>query len=98
MMNPALVNQFHVKEYVKEGGNNPSFVGSGLFSSGMQFEPLDIKGYKELENLDEKRLTKRNKFMYQKTMLTEKIKDEEKMLLTKYGAKFGINSQDCKCF
>ena len=44
----------------------------------------------------DKRLAKENRLLNQKTMIEEKFKDEDKLLLEKYGARFGINPEECK--
>ena len=74
-------------------GNNCEISKNQLFQNEADNGRNSLRG---LEIIEERRAFKENKFMYQNALLTEKIIEDERMLLTKYGTKFGINTGYCK--
>ena len=47
-----------------------------------------MMGFRNME--ENRRFAKENRFLNQKSAIDEKFKDEDKLLLEKYGARFGI--------
>jgi hypothetical protein len=65
-------------------------------SSNLGGRNEDLSVERDLMGFQDKRLAKENRLLNQKTMIEEKFKDEDKLLLEKYGARFGINPEECK--
>jgi nicotinic acid phosphoribosyltransferase len=53
-------------------------------------------GFRNME--ENRRFAKENRFLNQKSAIDEKFKDEDKILLEKYGARFGITPDECSNF
>jgi hypothetical protein len=57
-------------------------------------EDRTVMGFRNLE--PDRKFAKENRFLNEKKQIEEKFKDEDKQLLEKYGARFGINPDECK--
>ena len=96
-MHSTFANPFHPKQIEREIIRNAEF----MHEFNKKILPFDVskaRSSNQLEMNEDRFSHKKNKFLYQNAVLQEKIRDEEKMLLSKYCTKFGLNVQECKIF
>jgi len=92
-MHSTFANPFYPKQVEKEIIRNAEFMNE-FTKKILPFDASKARSSNQLEMNDDKFSQKKNKFLYQNAVLQEKIRDEEKMLLSKYCTKFGLNMQE----
>lgn len=84
----------------KQDKKSQEALNQDLFKTQSNIAPEEISsdrtlmGFRNLE--PDKRFAKENRFLNEKKAIEEKFKDEDRQLLEKYGARFGINPDECK--
>jgi len=90
IMHKTFASPFYAKGEKDSLKNNELTINEASIIKS-QLENQKVKSSKELDILEDKATTKKNRFIYQNSILQRKIKEEERLLLSKYQAKFDIN-------